>query len=253
MKTINDKIFGLDLLRRHRFRTKADLIKYHSKKIQQLESDNSKGDTLLKDIENVNILFDHLYDGRWLELDMASHIEQRDMEDNSAFSFTEPVNLKELLFEDSPVKFNFYDNKYLIIDTPIVFKNAQKYSNERDLLTLANYVCAIRKYYENEHEMSLKGQIKTPYWVIFIRKIPHDNYKNFADSDNIELKKVSNIIAQSLFLSDSPMNKSDCTMTEVVENMEDIGLTIAVMEEQYAVNFLDNFVKYKSLKFLKTN
>lgn len=253
MKIINDKVFGLDLLRRRQFERKKDLINYHANKIRELEKEPSSSDTLLANLANKTILFEHLYEGRRLEIDMASHLESIDKDEGIRDTLDLPieVNVNELILEDSPIKFNFYDNKYLIIDTPIVFKNAERIANTKDLLMLGTFISAVRRHYENEHEMSLKGQIKSPYWVIFIRKIPGENYQNFADSDNIELKKVSNIITSFLFLSDSPKDKSDCTLTQVVDNREDVGLTIAVMEEQYAVNFIDNFIKNNSLDFIK--
>ena len=251
MKIINNRLFGLNMIRRREFNTKGDLLKYHKQRVKELENYGLSDSTCLTEVTNTELLFNYLYSGLRMYIDMASIIEE--------INFKTPViqeaqiakNSNDLLFEDNPINFNVYQNKYVVIDTPIVFKNAERYSNAKDQQLLANCIWSRKNYWENKNETSIARLIEGKYTMVFLRRISREDYGNFADSDNIELKKVSNLVAQVLNLSDSPVVKSEWTYSYTVPYKDDIGLTIVIMSESEGPSFLEKFLKYKNIEWLK--
>jgi len=248
---MNDRLFEKTFSNREDL-NKSQVASECERIVARLRKEPSYPDTNLYELIDGSLVDDLELSFLWLYLQMCYAQEQRAF-DSAAASFRDPGHE---IFEAYPCK-AFYNRQYraLLIDTPTILGSYRTYANKaKENLVKDLVLLSVRKYLSESGEKA-EDLISVPFAVCLYRRcLPNQSSATVPDIDNIEARKIINVLVRELDLDDS----YNCLITsinsiEYVEDKESAGTSVVLISEETRLDFEREYLASgRSLDFIRT-
>ena len=231
---------------------KSQIISECERIITKLKKEPSYPDTNLYELIDGSLVDDLELSYLWLYLQMCYAQERRSFDSESGLH----RNPDDGIFETFPCK-TYYSEKYraLLVDTPTILGSYRTYANKtKENLVKDLVLLGVRKYLADSGKRA-EDLIGVPFAVCLYRRcLPDQSSASVPDIDNIEARKIINVLVRELDLDDS----YSCLITSVnsvefVKDRDFFGTSVLLVSEERRLDFEREFLsRGRSLDFIRT-
>ena len=238
------------------FSNREDLIKSQvisecSRIITKLEKEPSYPDTRIHGLIDGSLIDDLELSFLWLYLQMCYAQEHRASDDRSVLYH----EAEDRIFESFPCR-TYYSEKHqtLLIDTPAILGSYRTHASKaKENLVKDLVLLSVRRYLSQSGKRA-EDLISIPFAICLYRRcLPNQSSAYVPDIDNIEARKIINVLVREMDLDDS----YNCLITSVnsIEFIQDEGFSgtsVLLISEEKRNAFENRFLsENRSLDFLR--
>ena len=231
---------------------KSQIVNELKRIIAKLEKEPSYPDMCIFELIDGSMIDDLELSFLWLYLQMCYAQEHRNFDDYD--SLYHDVDKK--IFDLYPCK-TYYSDKYklLLVDTPVILGSYRTYANKaKENLVKDLVLLSVREYLSSSGKDALH-LIDMPFAVCLYRRCLEDQTSaTVPDIDNIEARKIINVLVRELDLDDSYSSLiSNINSIEFVKAGNATGTSIVLVGEENRLQFEKEFIsKGRSLDFIRS-